>query len=92
MAVLKAKSIYCPNTEQHPRKKILLLLHEDSLFVHCKDHGWIQLELALFGKPINFEGASVKVSQVSNVHFDLEPLPIMAVGYFVHKKGMNEYI
>ena len=90
MGTLKAKAIYCPKTEEHPRKKILLLLHENKLCVHCKDHGWISIELSKFGKLMDFDGTAVRVSSMErSTHFDLEAVPLVAIGEFdsIRKKN-----
>jgi len=83
MGNLSAKAIYCPKSEQHPRKKILLLLRQGKVLIHCKDHGWISVELSKFGEKIDFEGMAVRVEAMEkNTHFDLEPVPLVAIGEF----------
>lgn len=81
-----ALAIYCPNQEDHPNKKILMLLNEDEIFIHCPKHGWVKIQLFQGQKKLNFNNVAVKVSDMEpNVNFVLTPSPIMAVGEFRRK-------
>ena len=83
-----ARSIYCPKTEHHPRKKILLLLQDDRLFIHCPEHGWIQLEIIKHGISIDLRDVAIRATAMSkNTHFDIEQEPVLAIGDFELKKG-----
>lgn len=79
--------IKCPKTPDHPHDKILLLLGKDSLAVHCHEHGFIEIKLSKGGKIIDFQGVTAELTPLpSNVNFELEPIPAIAIGKFVCKK------
>jgi len=87
MVKANARAIYCPKTENHPNGKLLLLLHEEGILVHCPDHGWIGVELFSNGKKIDVENSAVKLFSTNpKLHFNLEPQPVVAVGEFRSKR------
>lgn len=85
---LSRKVINCPIKEDHPKKRILLLLGNEELNVYCKEHGWLRITLMKNGKPLDFDGVSAVINDFENpnVHFDLEPIPVIAEGNFKNKR------
>lgn len=81
------KVIYCPNKNDHPKKKILLILSEDVIGVHCPDHGWIEMEFYSNGQKIDFSNLSIKLLEVpKNTNYILDEVPAIAIGSFERKK------
>lgn len=86
--VIKAKAVYCPKGKDHRNKnKILLLLDGDKLYINCKDHWWIQVEFSKCGENINFNDVAVTTSSLPrNIHFDLQEVPVLAIGEFLNRE------
>jgi hypothetical protein len=84
---LKRKGIYCPKSEEHAHPKILILLSDDKLTVHCHEHQWIDIQFVKGGEIMKFNDVSVKLSDVKkNTQFELEEIPTLAIGPFKTKK------
>ena len=87
MGTLHRKAIHCPKRDDHPSKKILLLLGNEEINIFCKEHKWLRIELLKNGKPINFEGVTSKISEINeDTYFDLSPIPGIATGEFANKR------
>ena len=87
MDSVKRKVIYCPKTEDHVRPKILLLVSDDKLTIHCHDHEFIDVQLIKGGELMDFSNVSVKLTDVrKGTHFELEEIPTLSVGEFKTKK------
>jgi hypothetical protein len=82
-----AKEITCPRKENHAHKKILLVVGKDHISIHCREHGWLKIELKSNGEPINFENPSAKISSHGKgTNFILSPIPSISVGKFPLKR------
>lgn len=80
--------IHCPKHEDHPHKKILLLLNQDSITVYCKQHGWLDIKLTKNGETLNFDGVVAKVSNVKpGTNFNIDSIPVVAIGLFKSKEN-----
>ncbi len=83
--------IYCPKTPEHPHKKILLLLGQEEIDVHCDSHKWLKIELFQDGEPINFEKVTAKVTAMEeNTYFDLDPVPTIGIGKFKNYRNKRK--
>jgi len=87
MRKLDKHVIHCPKKEKHPKNKILLLLGEEDLIVHCPIHGWLKIELMRAGTPINFKNVSAKITEIhKKTDFNLEYIPIVTLGSIQEKR------
>jgi len=87
MGTLQRRAIHCPMRDDHPSKKILLLLGDNEIDIFCKEHKWLRIELLKNGKRINFEGVTSKISEIKeDTYFDLSPIPGIATGEFAKKR------
>jgi hypothetical protein len=87
MGSLQRKVIHCPKTSDHPHKKILLLLGHNEINVYCKEHKWLKIQLMSAGEPIVFDNIAAKVTEIKdNTNFELESVPVVAVGEFKSKR------
>lgn len=87
MGTLNRKAIHCPVGSDHPKRKILLVFGETEIIVYCKDHKWLKIELTKNQEKINFEGISAQITEVPfPTHFNLEPIPTIAIGDFANKR------
>jgi len=83
------QSILCPNESGHIVngnyiKKKLIMLGPDCLYAFCKKHGWLKVEFSRFGKKVNFEDVSIKISEAPGFIKD-DPAPTVSVGRFEKK-------
>ena len=83
-----ARAICCPNKEDHQDyDKRLLVLDERALYVHCKGHGWIKIEFMRGDRLISFDNVAVTATSMPpKHHFELDQLPVLAVGKFGKKR------
>ncbi len=82
-----AKEIRCPKSDEHIHKKILLIIEEENLVIHCGEHGWLKIELKKGDETINFKNVRAKISSYAKgTHFKLSPIPGVAVGAFKSRR------
>jgi len=87
MGILYRKAIHCPKRDDHPSKKILLLLGDEEINIFCKEHKWLRIELLKNGKPIDFKCVTSRISEIKeDTYFDLSPIPGIATGEFLNKR------
>lgn len=69
-------------------RKILFILDEDCIYIYCSDSRcmkdrkktWTKVSLSVAGKPVRFQDAAVRLTEMKpNHHFDLEKLPVAVV-------------
>ena len=88
------KGLYCPKVEDHTGSHLLLTLNDDSIFVRCKKHDWLRVDMYQNGQQISFKDIAVVVSDMPVPNgrrghfFKLNPLPILAKGVFNLKNRM----
>ena len=85
--------IHCPKKDKHPKNKILLLLGEDHLLVHCPVHGFLKIQLRRAGVPLDFRNVSAEITEVhKKTDFELKPVPTITVGDIQEKRnGKKSY-
>jgi len=85
------KSIYCPISDAHAGRfqHLLFALSDDALFVKCKEHDWMRIEMRSNGRKITYENLSIVASPVQPekempfvIFKNLQPVPIYAKGDF----------
>ena len=81
--------LYCPAKEAHQERqeRLLAAFSDDAIFLHCKEHDWLRIELYQFGKKISLKGVTaigeqVKAKENGRVIFNLKAIPIHARGKF----------
>lgn len=93
------RGLYCPAREAHPerRNRILAAISDEAIFVHCREHDWLRVELFRLGDKITFKNASAIASQVKPnkghrvIFEDLKKVPIHAKGDFkVRSRAFRE--
>lgn len=82
------KVIHCPIVEDHPRKRILLVLGDNELNIYCKEHHWLRIILKQNGRTMNFKGVTAVIKDFDKPvdNFNLEPIPVIAEGVFKNKR------
>lgn len=97
---MRVRSIKCPKTEDHcaiengrlvSHQKTLLIVGEKSLYVYCKLHGWLKVEMLRGGRKISFEDITVTITDEplgrTKNHIKTDNVPTMAIGKFKSKRS-----
>lgn len=89
----------CPKPEDHPgcRERLLCCFSEDAIYLQCRHHDWLQIELYDAGSKMRFDNLAAVFSEVEipagqDMHrFYLKPIPYMAKGEFpLHKRHFRK--
>ena len=87
MTDVVARQILCPKQEDHIHKKILFVLGDDYIGVHCGEHRWLKEEFFNGSEKIDYKDVRVKISSFKpNTNFILSPVPGVAIGEFKSKR------
>ena len=93
------KGLYCPKTEDHQgrRGELLCCFGEDAIYLKCRKHDWLRIELYSAGGKLAFNNLSavftdVELPEDKQYHkFDLKPVPYVADGAFpVYKRSKRK--
>lgn len=88
MSTRPTHGLYCPAVEDHTGPHLLLAMNDENLFLRCRKHDWMRVELYRHGQKISLKDIAVVVEAMpvkpgkKGHYFDLTPLPLVAKGTF----------